>query len=64
MLAGEVQLGRQHPLLSLLHLIAQGSSAKQPFNKGLIRNTCIFFESLLEITLRLYILADLLLSWA
>lgn len=63
-LAVEVQLGRQRQLWSPLHLIAQGSAAKQPFNEGLVRNTCIFLESLLEITLRSYILADLLLSWA
>lgn len=64
MLAGEVGLGRQRRLPSPLRLIAQGSAAKQPFNEGPILNTCIFLESLLEITLRLYILADLLLSWA
>jgi len=63
-LAEELWMGRQHQFLSPLHLIAQGSAAKQPFNEDLIHNTCILLESLLEITLRLYILADLLLSWA
>lgn len=64
MLAGEVRLGRQHQLPSPLHLIAQGSAAKQPFNEGPIHNTCIFIESLLEITVSSYILANHLLSWA
>lgn len=63
-LAGEVQLGRQHRLPSPLHLIARGSAAKQHFNKGPICNIRIFLESLLEITLRSHNLADHLLSWA
>lgn len=62
-LAGEVRPGRQRQLPSPLHLIAPGSAAKQPFNERPTHNTSIFLESLLEITLRLYILADLLLSW-